>query len=261
VRRLIRGTARLLHRVRGYHPARIGGERFRTDPDHIGFWRDVSRGRWEPATFRFLERSLGPDSVFADVGAWIGPTTLFAARRSRLVYGFEPDHDAYRYFLWNLRLNALANVVPMNAALGAETGMRRLYGAGGRLGTSQSSLLAAADQPSMPVLSIAWRDWLEIAKPGRIDCIKMDIEGGEFELLPAMRAQLEAERPALHLSLHAGRLPERERKERLAEVLDPLRVYPSWRNEAGEPVTPEALASVALAGDCVLLLTNGSRSR
>ena len=173
------------------------------------------------------------------------------------MYGFEPDHDAYRYLLWNLHLNSLPSVVPMNAALGAETGMRPLYVAGGRQGTSQSSLLAAAGQPSMPVFSIAWRDWLEIAKPGRIDCIKMDIEGGEFELLPAMRAQLEAERPALHLSLHAGRLPERERKERLDGVLDLLRVYPSWRNEAGEPVTPEAFARAALDGDCVLLLTNG----
>lgn len=255
MRRLIRGAARLANRVRGYQPARIGRERFRTDPDHVGFWRDVSRGRWEPSMFRFLEQSLGPESVFVDAGAWIGPTTLFAARRCRVVYSFEPDYDAYRYLLWNLQLNTLTNAVPFNAALGATTGMRRLWGAGGRLGTSRSSLLAAAEQPSTLVSSITWSDWLATAKPGRIDCIKMDIEGGEFELLPTMSGDLAARRPALHLSLHAGRLPERERKERLAEILDLLRIYPSWRNEAGQTVTPEAFAAVALAGDCVLLLT------
>jgi FkbM family methyltransferase len=256
VRRLIRGAARLLNRSRGYQPTRIGRERFRTDPDHIGFWRDVSRGRWEPAMFRFLEQSLGPGSVFADVGAWIGPTTLFASRRCRMVYCFEPDYEAYRYLLWNLELNARVNVVPFNAALGATTGMQRLWGAGDRLGTSRSSLLAAAEQPSVLVSSVSWNDWLGIARPGRIDCIKMDIEGGEFELLPAMRAHLAAERPALCLSLHAGRLPERERDSRLAQILDLLRVYPCWRNEAGQTVTPEAFAAVALAGDCVLLLSD-----
>lgn len=254
MRRLIRAAARLACRARGYQPTSIGPERFRTDPDHIGFWRDVSRGRWEAETFHFLEESLLPDSVFADIGAWIGPTALFAARRCRLVYCFEPDPVAYRYLLWNLALNAQANVVPHHAALGSESGLRTLWGADGSLGTSQSSLLARAGQPSIRIQSIGWSDWLESARPGRIDCMKIDIEGGEFDLIPAMREYLAADRPALHLSLHASRLPEPDREERLDGLLDALRPYREWRIESGEGVTREAFATIAMAGDATLLL-------
>lgn len=256
MRQLIRSVARAANRMRGYQSIRIGRERFRTDPDHLGFWRDASRGRWEPQTFRFLEQSLGPDSVFADIGAWIGPTALYAARRCRRVYCFEPDPEAYRYLLWNLELNAQTNVVPFHVALGAECGMKPLWGAAGRLGTSRSSLLAPHGRSgvSTEVCSVRWEDWLKVARPERIDCIKMDIEGGEFELLPAMRDYLSAGAPTLHLSLHAGSLAERERESRLGEIVDLLRLYPTWRSEAGEPMTPGSLVAAARRGDCTLLL-------
>ena len=262
MRGLIRSAARLAYRARGYHPTTIGAERFRTDPDHIGFWRDVSRGRWEPETFRFLGRSLGPGSVFLDVGAWIGPTVLYAARRCRRVYGFEPDPVAYDYLLRNLALNHVTNAVPSAAALARASGTRPLWGVDGALGTSHSSLLApardpvktttAADAP-VEIRTVGWDDWQREARPGRIDCIKMDIQGGEFELLPAMRDYLAAERPALHVSLHGYLLPERERSARIAEILDLLRVYPTWRSESGEPVAAEA-ALAAASGDCALVL-------
>lgn len=256
MRPLIRSVARAAYRMRGYQPVRIGRERFRTDPDHLGFWHDVSRGRWEPQTFRFLDQSLDSDSVFADIGAWIGPTTLYAARRCRQVYCFEPDPEAYRYLLWNLELNAQGNAVPFQVALGAECGMKPLWGAAGRLGTSRSSLLAPPGRAEVAreVCSVRWEDWLKVARPERIDCIKMDIEGGEFELLPAMRDYLSAAAPTLHLSLHTGSLPERERESRLDEIVDLLRLYPTWRSEAGELMTPDSLTAAARRGDCTLRL-------
>ena len=257
MRRLIRAAARLAYRTRGYQEITLGGERLRTDPDHIGFWRDVSRGRWEPDTFRFLAQALPPGSVFADIGAWIGPTTLFAARRSRQVYAFEPDPDAYRYLLWNLKLNHAHNVVPFHAALGTETGLRQLWGAEGRLGTSTSSLVPAAGQPSVTIPTISWNDWIAQVRPGRIDVIKVDIEGGEFDLIPALRDYLAAERPVLHLSLHAPRIPAEVREDRLRRVLDVLSLYPDWRHDSGGPVDRASLYQDALRRDCSLQLAGG----
>lgn len=255
MRRLIRAAARLAYRTRGYQTITLGGARVRTDPDHIGFWRDVSRGRWEPDTFRFLEQALPPGSVLVDIGAWIGPTTLFAAQRCRHVYAFEPDPDAYRYLLWNLKLNAAAHVVPFHAALGTETGLRRLWGAEGRLGTSTSSLLPATGQPSIAVAAISWADWMAQVRPGRIDAIKMDIEGGEFELIPALREYLAAERPALHLSLHATRLPDAEREAALDRLLRILSMYPDWRDESGAAIDEEAFRRDALERERSLQLS------
>jgi|KBSSwiStaDraftv2_1062776.scaffolds.fasta_scaffold161008_2 FkbM family methyltransferase len=242
MKRLMRGGARLLYRARGYVPTKIDGVPLQGDPYHIGFWRDVAGGRWEAGTFAFLKEHLRPASAFLDVGAWIGPVTLCAARRCARVYAFEPDPLAYRFLLWNLDLNGVRNVTPFHAALGARTGIRTLSGREGAFGTSRSSLLASTGAPEIAVLGWAWDEWLETVASPRLDAIKMDIEGGEFELLPAMTAYLRAERPALHLSLHAESLPEAERRPRIAEALEAVRHYRAIRDEEGGAIPfPEAL--------------------
>jgi FkbM family methyltransferase len=236
VRRLLRGGARLLYRVRGYVPTRIDGVALKGDPYHIGFWRDVARGRWEPGTFAFLREHLRPDSTFLDVGAWIGPVALAASPRCAKVYCFEPDPAAYRFLLWNLDLNEIRNVVPFHAALGSRTEIRTLSGREGAFGTSRSSLLGVAGAPEIGVQGWSWGDWLETVRPGRVDVIKLDVEGGELELLPAMAGYLRAKRPALHLSLHGELLPEGERRPRIAEVLEAVRHYRAIQDEDGRAI-------------------------
>jgi FkbM family methyltransferase len=236
MRRLVRAGARLAYRARGYVSTRIDGVELRGDPYHIGFWRDVARGRWEAGTFSFVREHLRPSSTFLDVGAWIGPVTLSAARRCARVYAFEPDPDAYRFLLWNLDLNGIRNVVSFHEALGAETGIRSLSAREGAFGTSRSSLLASSGAPELSVAGRAWDDWLERVRPPRLDCIKVDIEGGEFELLPVMAKYLASERPSVHLSLHAESLPEPERRPRITHALESVRHYREIRDGEGREV-------------------------
>jgi hypothetical protein len=59
------------------------------------------------------------------------------------------------------------------------------------------------------------------------DFMKIDIEGGEFELLPALRSHLERWKPIVYLSLHAPFLPAEEREERLGRLARALDFYPT----------------------------------
>lgn len=257
MRTMLRAVARLTYRATGHYPVTIQSVKRKVDPYHLGFWRDVGRGRWEPGLLAFLRDTLSPSATFLDVGAWIGPASIVAAGHCRRVFSIEPDPVAYRHLLWNIDLNALSNVIPFHTALGATTGLRRLGARGSRLGDSMSTLLPGNDLGAeADVLCYAWADWLAVAGNPKIACMKIDIEGGEFELIPAMRDYLTSERPTIHLSLHAPLLPEKDRESRLASLLDVLRVYPNFYRESREPITRSLLAQEALVRNSSFIVSD-----
>ncbi len=221
-------------RVRGWYPVTMGQQRLHCDPNHISFWSKVSRGTWEPQTFAALDGLLAADTVYCDIGAWIGPTVLHAAGRCARVYCLEPDRIAYMYLLQNLRLNHLDNVLPFNMALAAEDGLKRMASPRGKPGDSMTSLLLPGGGGSQEVLCLAWRTWLSLAGNPKLSCLKMDIEGGEFALLPTMADYLQHNRPALYLSLHPHLLPQSARFEAMASVAELLIHYGHCTDAAGQ---------------------------
>jgi len=231
-----------LYRALGHYPTRLRGKRLRVDPNHWRFWHKAARGQWEPETLTILESELEPGMVFCDIGAWIGPITLLAARRCQQVYCFEPDATAYAELLGNLRLNRIANATPFNIALGASEGLRTLASFGRMPGDSRTSLLATPDDASrVQALCLSWNRWLQLVRPERIDFIKVDIEGGEFELLPSMTAYLAEQRPRLLLSTHAPYLAASERVTAMDALIGALATYRNCFDERRRPLRLETL--------------------
>ncbi|HXH04000.1 MAG TPA: FkbM family methyltransferase [Candidatus Competibacteraceae bacterium] len=228
-------------RALGYYPTRLEGAPLRADPEDWRFWRKLASGRWEPHTFRILGRFLRPDSVFLDVGAWIGPTALYAARRCARVYAFEPDPYAYERLLRNLRLNRITNVQPLHAALAPEDGVLRIGSPRG-LGKSVSSALHGAGAHAVVVPALSPQRFLREWDIRRVDLVKIDIEGGEFALLPALVGFLGEYRPTLYLSLHAPYLAAGARRESLERVAEVLGVFPRLYDQALRPIAPTELS-------------------
>jgi len=231
-----------LYRALGHYPTQLRGAALRVDPNHWRFWRKAARGEWEPGTLELIEQRLDADMIVCDVGAWIGPTAILAARNCRHVYCFEPDVIAYAELLTNLRLNRITNATPFNIALSAADGLRHLASFGGMRGDSRTSLLAAPDATSsVRALSLSWSRWLELVRPPRVGFLKIDIEGGEFELLPSMAAYLAECRPRLLLSTHAPYLAPAERASMMRALVAALGCYRTCLDETGKPVRLEAL--------------------
>lgn len=63
--------------------------------------------------------SLKKDDVVIDVGAHVGAFSVMSAKRLKngLVISFEPNPDIYRLLKFNMYLNGLRNVIPLNVAL------------------------------------------------------------------------------------------------------------------------------------------------
>lgn len=237
-----------IYRMRGAYQGALGGMPFQLDPYHSKFWRQTTSGRWEPETFAVLDAHLAADRDYLDIGAWIGPTVLYAAKKARHVWAFEPDATAFRHLAWNIELNEITNVSALPVALSDRTGIARMASFGGEPGDSMTSLLNAEAAGGTDVVTLDWQAFATDTDLSAVSLVKMDVEGAEFGLLHALLPWLKAARPALYLSTHAPYLPEDQRAARMGKLARQLSFYGSCRDTAGMPVTaadftaPEALS-------------------
>ena len=167
------------------------------------FWEEVNDGQWEPQTFKVFDRFISKDVTYIDVGAWIGPTLLYASQLAKQAYAFEPDPLAYKEMLSNVKLNAdIYNIKTYEALIGIEAGEARL-GSREEGGDSTSSILFSDMKTSWLVKSINLRDFVEKEGLQSPLFIKVDVEGGEYSLIPTLASFFKDYQPiVLYLSLH-----------------------------------------------------------
>jgi len=170
----------------------------------LDFWSSVSNATWESPTYKALSDVLTPNSTFVDVGAWIGPITLYAAQLAKATIAIEPDPVAFEALERNLTSNAPASWVKkvklINRALSSTPGNKQLR-TEKVFGNSMSTLLDGATRTSVTVPSITMRQVLDFCKTTRV-VVKMDIEGGEFDAIDETLHSLTGFEYTLLLSLH-----------------------------------------------------------
>ncbi|MGD9476989.1 FkbM family methyltransferase [Shinella sp. G-2] len=170
------------------------------------FWDGVKAGQWENETFDFFRDNIRPTTVVLDVGAWIGATALYAAQLGAKCVAFEPDPVAFEELKANTQENSGAawadRLSIINAAITVD-GAPLVLGSSSSGGDSMSSALLADADTSWTVASRRLEDVLrEFSSPGDPLFIKIDIEGGEYSLLPAVASILARAGATFHISLH-----------------------------------------------------------
>jgi FkbM family methyltransferase len=144
------------------------------------FWDLFCDGRWEAATLKAIDDNLPEGGLLFDIGAWIGPMMLWAAknRKSRVI-AIEPDPEAYRQLTINAGMNGLEHqVVGLNLAASPD-GKPSNFGM--QVPGDSCSSLTQIGKINIKVETITLLQLVnEYGKP---DLIKMDIEGGESLIL------------------------------------------------------------------------------
>lgn len=173
------------------------------------FWSHATRGLWEPETFAAINQCCTSDTAFVDVGAWIGPLSLYAATRVAQVYSFEPDPIAFQKLVLNLAANPELRINAKPLAVSRNAKPVPLYSQWA--GDSQASVFSMRERGSRLVragyIGTAAAVDLQATIKGVASThphifLKIDIEGGEYSLLDGLtNADL---RPVrwIHLSLH-----------------------------------------------------------
>ena len=170
-------------------------------------------GSFEPNEFAFLDRVVRPGMTFVDIGANEGLFTLFAARRvgrHGRVVAVEPSSRERRSLAANIARNRLGNVSVVPHALADRAGSARLqiaaklHGGHNTLGAFSYADVGAVAVEDVPVETLdALADRLAL---GRVDVIKIDVEGAEVKVLSGGRKLLAAHRPILLIEANDGAL-------------------------------------------------------
>jgi FkbM family methyltransferase len=180
----------------------LNGRTMHVTGEHSDFWDRFASNTWEPETLEVFDHYIGADTLYLDVGCWIGPTLLYAAARAKLAVGFEPDPAAFATLEGNVAANpSLTNIRIHRIAIAAARGELRI-GSQGTKGDSMSSALFSGSQESWSAQARRLDD-LEADWPSSGNCfVKMDVEGGEYDTLPSMATFLHSRRATLFLSFH-----------------------------------------------------------
>lgn len=198
------------------------GLRFNTGRSNAGYLLGTS----EPYVQRALASVIRPDMTFYDVGSNVGFHAMLAARLvgpSGHVICFEPFPENASQIEYNAGLNGFTHVRVRREALGNQDGI-------GRFLTSEEStwgkLDGAGAEPSRMSgeLQVTVRKLdsivAELAPP---EVIKIDVEGGEVDVLNGAEQTLRKHRPILLIELHGTNAGVAEALEGLgyrASVLD-----------------------------------------
>lgn len=204
-----------------------GRDEFTVAEGHDWFWKQFADKSWEPSTFNIFDKFLKPDGTMLDIGAWIGPTALYASKRTKQIFAFEPDPIAFFRLCQNLDLNSIENVTPYPVAVSDKWGGIP-FGPKTGFGDSMSSQIWAKNSDEK-VGAVSFEGIIAEIKP---DFIKIDIEGGEKFIFanPANKLVLETFKPTIHLSLHTPDMQSDLEGFKKA-IIDGIGFYPYFYDE------------------------------
>ena len=180
-----------------------GGVLFRVDPGTLLGWHVYFFGSYEPEIRKVIKCVLHPGSVAIDVGANVGWHTLLMAARVReegRVLAFEPNPTVRQRLCEAIELNRLAQVSVHDCALSDTSGRVRFNapmasdpraGTGciaGRPGSSETDCMVEVRCETLDNV-------LQSTELARVDFIKIDVEGWEWNVLRGASATLQRYRP------------------------------------------------------------------
>lgn len=163
-------------------------------------------GDYEPSKTRVLGRVIREGDVVYDVGAHTGYYTLLASLRAGehgRVVAFEPRPINLRFLRGHLEANGIENATVVPAAVGARSGTARFDASRGT-GTGRLSQTGELTVETVTVDGVV--------RQGRFpppDFIKVDVEGGELEVLRGAREVIETDAPRLLVAAHGETLTQR----------------------------------------------------
>lgn len=188
---VLRGTAMVAVEIKG---GPVKGQWLVCDERTLARYRYLV-GNHEPEVADMLRRHCRPGDVVADIGAHIGYFTLLLSDlvgNEGRVHAFEPSPEPFAALSEAIAMNDLRNVsahnlaasslsrsVPFRSVVNRSTG-RISYDGG------------------IEVHAVSLDGFLE----GRLDFVKMDVEGAELAVLLGMERILNTMRPTLLIEVH-----------------------------------------------------------
>lgn len=177
--------------------------------------RDVDKGIYL-GTFEFnntfiFSNLIKKDSVILDIGANIGLYTLLAAyklQNTGKIYSFEPSKVAIGELKKNIENNKFSNITTFEVALADTNGEKVFYRCEDDAYNSLNAITMQEVVSKEIVNTITLDEFARSNKLEKIDIIKIDAEGMDFDILKGARFILEKFRPIIFCEINEFYLDE-----------------------------------------------------
>ena len=136
----------------------------------------------ELPSFRYLK-----EPVIFDIGAHIGTFSLLAAHRfpDSRIYAFEASRETFEVLNLNVLQNKIENIKAFHKAVAAREGEVLLYH-NKKTGNWGHSITAKLSDSSEKVEAVNLSAFIEEERIQKVDLLKMNCEGAEFEILASL---------------------------------------------------------------------------
>lgn len=192
------------------------------------FDREYAQGLYETRIQRTLAEQLRAGGTFYDVGAHIGFMSMVAARlvgESGAVFTFEADPENAERIKQHAIRNGFEQISVFPRAVWSQSGTLRFQRSNKLSGHNQGAVVGAAGETSGPgmieVNALSLDQFGESHKSPTL--VKIDVEGGEVEVLRGAEHLLSTARPTLICEVHNQRA-----KEFIEPYLAERRYSQSW---------------------------------
>lgn len=174
-------------------------------------------GWYERAYLLWLRRQLRENDTYLDIGAHIGIHALVMAKRLRelgggMVIAFEPAPDTAELLRSGARRNGLSNVTVVDVALSDREGLAVLRSGTREFHDADAAVrsLHGSGAPTHEVRTKALDRWAERSRIlGKMDVVKIDVEGSELAVLRGMEDSIDRHRPrVIGIEVHRDLLSE-----------------------------------------------------
>ncbi len=203
----------------------------------------IEDGIWEEQETSILLALLKPGHVFVDVGANLGYFSLIASllvAEQGSVVAFEPEAENFRLLKMNCELNELANVHCVNAALGHENAEGSLFLSESNMG--DHSISPGDERQQRQDIAIVNGSELLLNLQNRVDVIKIDTQGYEYEVLLGLQEVIEASIPDLTIIIEFSPIHLRNTETSGTALLDLLQKVGLCCFYVPDPGSPGLLA-------------------
>lgn len=208
---LKRGQSRFISwAYRHYHPAGTPLTEALLDGTlpislNLAIWVDFNiycQGLYEYQLATWFKKQLKTDTVFLDVGAYIGQYALLAAKVavSGRVYAFEPNPHSFQRLSQSRQRHQFDHLQLVPMAVGSQTGQLAFYLADE---PDHSSTIAnhAAYNQTITVPVVCLDDFCQQQGLTRVDLLKIDVEEAEDGVIGGAMAMLERFRPGIIIEI------------------------------------------------------------
>lgn len=155
------------------------------------------KGKFETYKSNVFLKEFNDGNVFFDIGAHFGYFSLMADGLGGKVFAFEPRPGNRSFFERHMRINTAKNVTLYPYAIGDKEGTVHFNT---NTGSATGHVSETGD---LTVEMISMDQWVSDGKLPKPDFIKIDVEGGELEVLKGCYKTISTYKPKLLVATHS----------------------------------------------------------